>query len=331
MNINFRKIILIIFLLVLVLLLGIGIYFYFSRTQLQELSHGSCLLDNEVVEYRIEKRKDAPSSADVFIKEKDTNKQIFKFRISNIVPDHYYSYEAHRCGIYMVREFNYDYKREKPLPGFKMEVWRYSYDGVGKKIVEENDFRIDPTESYIVLIKSYLGKPDYALVIKDLKTQEDVFVLKYSDLINKYSAPQGYLRLGRWTDDGKYLWGTLFIGAFDTAYYRIEAGNWQAKVFSPPPDMPSGAERTTSFAGYIAYADFPTFFGIDIIAKQEQERFKQEEKEKHLYVYNLFTKEKELLATVADPAWNFKPNWLSDTELQYELPTGEKKIYRINK
>jgi len=44
----------------------------------------------------------------------------------------------------------------------------------------------------------------------------------------------------------------------------------------------------------------------------------------------LFTKEDRLIeSTKEDPIWFYKPEWISENELEYELPSGEKKIYNI--
>ena len=48
-----------------------------------------------------------------------------------------------------------------------------------------------------------------------------------------------------------------------------------------------------------------------------------------LDLHNLFTKERVLLETVSDPGWFYKPQWISDTELQYTMPSGEVKIYKL--
>jgi len=320
-----------VFIVVLIIVLGfVGYYLYSLKNQTKEQNHNLCLADDEQVEYQIEEKKDSPSSAIVYIKEKDSNKQIFKFQIENIIPNHYYPYEAHKCGIYLVREFNYDYIKGKTLPDFRMEVWRYTYNGVGEKLVEESDFRVDSTETYLVLEQSYLGQPDYAIVIKSLKSSnlKDTFVLKYDDLINKYSAPQGNLSLGRWRDNGRYFWGNIFMGAETLAFFRIEVGSWITEVFVVPKEA-STVENISENGEYITYNNGPGWIAIDEDAQRIYEEWRKEGKKVSLFIYNLFTKEKVKLATTDNPEWNFNSQWISDTELQYEMPDGEKRIYKI--
>lgn len=343
-----KKKIIIVLLICLGLLIA-GVYF-FKKPALEKETpkHDICLTDNEIVDYTIDERyakevKIPSVPTTIFIKDKSSGAIHYSFIIDNFFP----LIRVQKCGVYVVRQFaESDYT-------YNDELWRYDYSGEGAKIFTLASFKnkkpegvlygtaftIDSQERYVTLERGYLDQPDYGLVIKDLKTLNDLFVLTHNDIKNinaevvlgilANGIQRGGLDIGRWTNDGKYLWGTMFNGALDTAYYRIEMGTWKTEVFSPPPDLPSGAERATSFAGFVAYADFPTFFGIDVIAKQKQEKFIKEGRVKHLYLYNLRTKEKKLLAGTMDPAQRFNIKWLSDTEFEYEMPGGEKKIYKI--
>ena len=326
----------------LILFIGEGIYFYITKNNKVSLTtHDPCLSDNEIVEYTINEKyskelKIPTVPTTIYIKNRSSGINIYSFSIDNFLP----MIRVQKCGVYVVKKFSEnDYT-------YNDELWRYDYNGIGTKIFTLASFKdkklngisygtaftIDPQEKYISLERSYLGQPDYALVIKDAKTLIDIFVLTLEDIKkNNPNVEAGIVGLGDWTPDSEYLWGTLFDGALDTAYIWVKTGNWKVEVFSPPPDLPSGAERIINFSGYIAYADFPTFFGIDIIAKQEQEKFIKEDRIKHLYLYNLRTKEKKLLATTTAPEKRFNIKWLSDTELQYERPDGEKRVYKIEK
>jgi len=311
-----------------------------KENQTQGTKHGPCLADNEVADYIIDEKyakeiKIPSVPTQILIKDKTSTQTNYSFTIDNFLP----LLRVQKCGIYFVREFNVG------APNYRSELWRYDYAGKGSKlfvlssfedgkpkaITYSSAFVIDAQEKYVGFERSYLGQQDYAFVLKDLKTFKDLFVLTSNDihLINP-KVTLGIIGLGKWSNDSKYLWGTVFDGALDTAYIWIETTTWKTEVYSPPADLPSGAERATSFAGYVAYADFPTFFGIDIIAQQEQEKFKKEGRVKHLYLYNLRTKEKQLLATTTDPVQRFNIKWLSDTELQYTFPSGETKIYTVS-
>ncbi len=328
--------------LICLVLIAVGVYLFKNPVSKKEeiIKHNPCLANNEIIDYTIDERyakeiKIPTIPVTIFIRDRDSNKVKYSFTIDNLTP----LLRIQKCGVYVVREFN------KESPNYRTELWRYDYMGYGtllfplslfkedkvQGISYSSGFTIDPQEKYLGLERSYLGGPDYAFVIKDVKTMVDIFVLTLNDVkkINP-NVQDGLFGLGNWTPDSKYLWGPLFDGALYTAYLWVNTENWKVEVLSPPLDLPSGAERVINFTGYIAYADFPTFFGIDIIAKQEQEKFIKEGRIKHLYLYNLRTKEKKLIADTADPAWQFNIKWLSDTELQYEMPDGEKKIFTIH-
>lgn len=307
-----------------------------------------CLKDNEYADYTVDRRyvknaKIPTVPVTVFIRDRLSNESKNSFEIGDLLP----LLRVERCGVYVTREFN------KGLPNVRDELWRYDYTGKGAEILTlasfkdksiegtyyESAFRVDPQEKYVVLVRGYTGQSDYALVIKDLSNLKDLFVLTLYDLeklapdmaLGSFSTGLnlGDFEIKAWTDDYRYLWGTLFDGARDTAYYRIDMSSWKTEVFPSPVDLPTGAEHVESPIGYLVYADFPTFFGIDVIAQQEQEKFRQDKKLKHLYLYNLRTKEKTLLAAISDPGQHFNPKWFSDTELQYTLPSGEVKTYTI--
>ena len=304
-----------------------------------QITHSVCLSDDEIATYEIEEKEEGGGKAKIFIENKN-NKKIFSFQIDISNSNHYHPIELYKCGVYTIRTFDYDYQKKIPLENYRRELWRYNYNGKGETLItsyakwsfEEilGDFRIDPTEFYVFLIRSCLGQPDYAIVIKDLKTKEDVFVLTLDEILEQYSDVQaGSFGLGIFTPDNKYYWGDIYIGAYETAYYRIEMGTWKIDILSMPPGLPSGAERAWNFAGWLAYADIASFTGMKEFTEQIEEEAKREGKMKNLWVYNLFTEEKIKIASV-DPERRFSPQWLSDTELEYEMPDGEKRIYSTN-
>ncbi|MFQ6083823.1 MAG: hypothetical protein ACE5WD_10755 [Candidatus Aminicenantia bacterium] len=343
MNLVRKNIILIIALLSLVLLLGSSIYFYSLRKQPEEIIHAPCLSDDEFVDYSLDSRYDPSIKIPkvpviIFIRDIKEEKEKFKFEIGDVAPS--LPIEVHKCGVYVIREFNFDYKNFKPLPGFRDELWRFDYSGNGiltetlfKKEGDPSnftrDFRVDPTEAYLALERSYLGNPNYAFVIKDLKTREDVFVLTLDELVKKYSVKPASIGLGKWRDNGRYFWAVLFEAPHINAYIRITTGTWKVDVLPTPEDY-TGAILSSPTGEYIVYDNGPGFIGIDIVAQQIYEEWRREGKKVSLFIYNLFTKEKITLATIDDPEWDFKTKWISGAELEYELPDGEKKIYKIN-
>ncbi|KKS95071.1 MAG: hypothetical protein UV72_C0016G0002 [Candidatus Giovannonibacteria bacterium GW2011_GWB1_43_13] len=350
---NKKKVFIAIAVVVFLVLVGVGAYFYLFKKQKPiqqnqpqtQITHLSCLGDDEYVDYPLDPKYDPSTKLPklpiiISIKDKNTNKERFKFQIEN-VRESYHPLEIHKCGIYVVRQFNYDSKKTEQDPGYKKELWKYNYSGneellllLAEKPKEyisyyNDDFRIDATEFYVFLIKSYLGNDDYSLVVKDLNTKEDVYVLTLKYILEKYSnINPGSFGLGIFAPDNQYFWGDLYVGPYETASYRIKLGTWETDILSSPPNLPSGAERAWNFTGWLAYADITSFTGIDEITKQIEEEAVKEGKMKNLWIYNMFTKETEKITTV-DPSWRFQPQWLSDSELKYLDPQKGEVIYKV--
>lgn len=354
MKINFKSektVILAVLVLLAILLLGIGVYFLINKDKTEEPrepGHELCLADDEFADYPIDEKyakeiRTPKIPLIIFVRDSATNKEKFSFQINDIElrgprP------QLRKCGVYVIRKFNYDPKKTKQDPGYREELWRYGYDGVGENILllAEKDmsgvfraefsgiFQIDPNEKYLVLEKSYLGQDNYALVVKDINTLEDLFTLRLKDILEGHpDIVPGSFGFGVWLENGEYLCGYIFIGIRDTAYGCIKTGTWETEIFSSPTDLLAGVERAITFKSwYLAYADIPSFTGMDIITEQIIEEARKEGRQKNLFVYNLITRQKFKVAA-ADPEWRFNIKWLSDTELEYELPNGEKKVYTI--
>lgn len=345
-----KKSFLIVIVVIFLFLTSIGVYFYLfkkpsqiSSENQQKITHSPCLKENEVADYKIKRGEGRKGIIEISIIDKDTNSKMDLFRIDTPSYNHYHPIELHKCNVYVIRAPIYDYENDKLPPGSAMELWQYSYDGKGKKILilakkdasgifqgdYSYDFRIDPKEIYIALERGYSGRDDYALVIRDFNVQIDSFVLLRQVLFEKYPELLGSFGLEAWTKDGNYFWADLSIAANEIAFLRILRDIWELDALPVPAGTLGGTAFNPEY-GYITYDTGPGWIGIDVIAEQVYDEWRKAGKIIDFYLYNLFTKEKTLLATIDDPSWLFKPNWFSDTELEYELPTGEKKIYKIS-
>jgi len=309
-----------------------------------QTTHGACLSDNETATFNIIGGQTTATSADVIISDKVTGKEKLRFQVDNLFVNHYHLYETHKCSIYIIKEFDFDQKHAKFLPGFRVELWQYKYDGKGVPILTfagkdakgqttvyyEADFRIDFLETLMALIKGYLGDIDnFATIIKELETKKDVFSLKYKNITSKYPDIEGVFDFNGWTRDSHYFWGHIQQGANILAFFRIERDTWKVDIL-PAPEGTLGGTAFNPEYGYITYDTGPGWIGVVEVAEQVYDEWRKAGKKIDFYVYNLFTKEKTLLATIDDPSWSFQQKWISDTELEYELPGGEKKIYKIN-
>ncbi|MBI4837115.1 MAG: hypothetical protein HY813_01760 [Candidatus Portnoybacteria bacterium] len=282
----------------------------------------------------------------IYVRDKDTNEEKFHFQIDN-VRENYYPLEIHKCGVYVIREFNYDPQKVKQGltegPGYKSEFWKYSYDGKGESLLLfheitnqdeyksyfSTDFRVDPREIYVALVRSYSGVSDYALVIRDLNTKTNAFVLLRQALSEKYPKFMGLFGLKQWTKDGSYFWIDLFVAAKVEAFLRFLRDVWKVDVLSVPQETEGGTALNPDL-GYITYDTGPPWVGLDIIQEEIAKEWQGEGKIASFYLYNLFTKDQILLATTIEPFWPFRPQWLSDNELKYSDPEKGEVIYKIH-
>ncbi len=212
-----KRIITIVITLSFILISGFGVYFWSFFKQIpndqssdnqiveQKEIHLPCLSDDEYADYlRVRIGSFVPSAPlTVLIKDKNTENEKIRFNISDVRPSEAWPLNNHmfKCGFYVVRGFNFNLENLKTLPDFRKEIWKYQYNGNGDNILtlsykDENgldrflysdDFRIDETETNIALIKGWYGEPEeHALVIKDLETMEDKYVVTLKELMDRY-------------------------------------------------------------------------------------------------------------------------------------------------
>lgn len=350
-----RKLIIIVILSFLIITFGfLKYYFHLRRIQpeqpekIEEISHNPCLADDEIADfdYNLAQYESTgvklPDNATttIFVKNKNTNEELFRFTINN-VPVHSPSIEIHKCGVYVIRNFDLDEEK-----GFykRKELWYYQYDGSKRMLIGNESrknhlysfsgFRVDPSESFLALDRAYLGHSDHAVVIKKLKTSqlEDILTIKPDDIWQRYPQLNKERNIGvvGWSSDGKYFWGAS-QSQTDTTYFRIninDKNKESLEVFVMPDDaVHHGPPRLDT--GYIWYIYGPPWLGFYELQQEAYKEWKKAGNKKTLFLYNLFTKEKIKLVEVDDPSWNFMPRWLSDTELRYRILPGEIKIYKI--
>lgn len=302
-----------------------------------------CFGGDEIAIYNVkEKEGNDGGVITIEIKNKLSDGLIYSFEIKN-VRINYHPVELHQCNVYMVRMFGYDITKEgNQAPGYKEELWKYNYKGNGKPIILLSekpkefisyfspDFRVDPLEHYIVLLKGYFGSPDYALVVKDLKTLEDAFVLPMTEIEKQNKEIIGNLELDIWTRDGRYFWAATHYGAVSLGFIRIDTQNWTSDIFQAPENV-LGGDALNIENGFITVHPGNVWFGVEEIEQEEKAKRRKEGIGTELYIHNLFTGERSFVNKTDEPLWFFKPKWISENELEYELPTGEKKVYKINK
>lgn len=284
---------------------------------------------------------DGSNTATILVTNKDGSNK--SFSINNLVYSHG-PVEIGRCNIYTIRQFGWNNKTFKPIKGeFTTDIWKYDYTGNGGKLLNLSEWRddqeralvyypylftISPDEKYISLAQGYLGSDKHALVIRDIDKEENVFILPIEKIIENNPERIGTIGLKEWTKDGKYFWIDIFNGANVSAFVRIERDAWSWEMF-PAPENTMGGDRLNYNTGWVTHNTLGIWTGENEISQQIKEQYQKEGKTGVFALYNLFTKQEIVLETATDPTYFFKPKWISDTELEYFMPSGERKVYTI--
>lgn len=312
-------------------------------------SHGPCLADDEYADYPLDpnyisRLQIAKIPLTISIRDRTTKIEKYKFVVNN-VPLSSVQLELHRCGVYVLKEF-------RNSSTWDQELWKYDYSGQGIKLlvffeVENNQivktgpqfdgsFRIGPSEHYLALDRGPIGSSNQATIVKDLSSSSlpDVFSVNSQDILKiapdlsqngRSAEPIG------WSSDGKYLWGISSEPDFSNlVYFRIaNLDKNSLEIFR----LPSDAVHLNGFridTGHLLYTYGPPFTGIVQETQQVDAEWQKEGRITSLFLYNLFTKKKTLIASSPKyPEWNFNAYFLSDNQFQYTPPSGATTTYTI--
>jgi len=336
-----------ILLIILFVIIGAAFCYFFLKiinkgSIIEKTTDGNlCLRDNEIADYKIEKIDEYYGETQIVVKDEKSGTDKFSFGIQNTRLS-VHPIEIHKCGIYLIREFNINYAKSEFLPNFNYTLWKYDYTGNSTKLITlaerkkeqklviyySTEFRISPQEKYLALIRGSLGSSNYALVIKDLNTLQDVFVLPITEIEKQKPEMVQDIEFQTWTKDGRYFWLDTHDGANILGYIRIDSTDWNVDYLLSPKDV-LGGDALNVEKGLITVHPGNIWFGIADMTQQEKNERKSKGIGTELYIENLFTQEKTFVVSTTEPLHYFRPQWLSDTELQYELPSGEKKVYKI--
>lgn len=329
-----------ILIVILILIALVFVCWYFLIYQKLN-KHGTCLGEDEMVEYALDPlaapnlRLPSHPTTTIVIKDTKNVKETFHFVINNI-DSSVGALEVHKCGVYVIRGEDFDsyegYYRKKAF-------WRYKYDGSVDLIISSDEFknyspifRINSSETMISLNRQLVNDlPPDAVVIREIKAEgpKNIKIVSVSNLLQEETdlvEPRD-IGVSGWSSDGRYLWGGS-SSQIDVVYFRIDVNNDDIEIFSMPSDATHHGPPNFN-TGYIAYTYGPPWVGIEEDAQKIYDEWARQGNKNTLFLYNLFTKEKKMIFSTEDSAWNFKERWLSDTELEYYLPDGERKIYLI--
>lgn len=337
---------------VLVLCL-VGSILYVSpiSNDIQKLLTGTrCLKDTEKAVYEI-LEEGRPGKVRVNVVDTVASTTVWSKDFSIPSTSHSRAYLLHRCHFYLHERDGFNPENGEVDPGYFWGLLQHKYfseDG-GKRVVTfaENSsgksqdskvfygttYSISDGENYASLERSTLSKPDYALVIKNIETGADEYILTLAEVLKEHPEAAGSFDVGKWVTrpDGEYLKTVIYDGARELAYIYIKADTWETEIFETPTDLMAGVEGAIPpFAPLLAYTDVIVWAGFAEMTEQLIDEQISSGQKKHLIVANLKTGKKAVIETVPIiKSHRFKMTWLSDTELEYTMPDGTKKTYQV--
>ncbi len=325
---------------VLVFLCGVTFLFFFTDT-FSNMSTPLCLTDEQEAASTTRVIDAYTEIVTVSVYNKKSGSKINSAEYSISPANHYHPFEIQRCHVYLLEGRGFDYKTMKVARDFSKEVRRYDYAGRGETVVllAENktgsgevlfsyDFRVDPSEKYIVLLRGYSGSNDYAIVFRDIESEQTVFELPMEWITENYDGLTGDFGLGKWVEDGAYLWAEIYFGPHTFAFLRIKRDTWEVEVLRTPSNVASGGEEAATPNGLFAYTDLTVWTGIVEVDEQLMEEAEKEGRTNNLFIANLRTGEIRQLEA-GSPRHRYNLEFISDAELKYTLPDGTEKVYRM--
>ncbi len=303
---------------------------------------GGCLLNGENAVFEVENNYSKEYSYVNVSKMGGENAKTPVFREKILQPQHYHPVEAHKCAVYFVQGVNYDpASLGRSLQGFREELVAFDYRG--KKIFSmilaekpdkyvsyySNDFRVNPSETHVALEDNH-DLNNKIFLIKSLGTKNDHFSLPLATIANQNENLVGDIMFLDWTRDGRYFWASLFEAAYVNGWVRVDSNDWSYELYEAPEGVLGGYPLNIA-SGWVPVIPGAFWTGVVELDDEVRQERSASGETADLYLYNVITKTRILVEDTDAPIWRgLKAHWLSDTELEYTMPDGTKKTYRVS-
>lgn len=306
-------------------------------------THGPCVNKNEIVTYTPRRWGVGTTTVAFFVVNQKSGATTTSFVVED-ARSSYHPIELHRCGVYIRRVFDFDWESKYWGTQYRTEFWKYDYRGAGdllflldKKEKSGNDddtfsffyspdFRVSPDERYVALTRGFPGKPDFALILKNLKTLNDDFVFPIKELFENfpdlYSDISFLENSDSWSSDGRYFWASTHDGAIILSFIRIDTQTRKAEIFPAPPDV-LGGDALNPDTGDITRHPGNVWYGVEELRLELEEERRREGIGTELWIHNLVNGRRSLVASTTAPNAYFVPRWISSTTLQYFIPNPD--------
>lgn len=250
---------------------------------------------------------------DVSVKKQKTGQVEFTITLPDVYARHYRPVEYYPGHLYIIRRVH---SSSYGAAGWADELWRYDAQGRGEKLYTGRgiEFRVAPNEQLIAAESDGL-----ILSLLDGLGR----VLREFDLAQLSGREAGEIyadiRLSKWSDDSRVLWGELAIMGRPLLLYRLEADIWQPQRFDVSGLPLFWEDDLNPNTGQLVYSDYPALITIE-----SGEEFEKSGQTVTLFVYDIAAQNNQAIATSNAKA--FRPIWLNDHTIEYDNPQGEGRL-----
>jgi hypothetical protein len=250
---------------------------------------------------------------DVYIQNISTQEEKLFITLDNVNTGNYHVGEYRNGNLYIMRRMGY------PDENWLDELWRYDIQGKGKMLFSKKglDFRVAPNESYAAV--AYQSTEDNANKV--------AFISENGEVVQDINVdPTGnYLENpNKWSDDNNSFWGELKMGPEPKYIFQITISSWSMTSYDVTQLSIGSEYELNANTGKIVYSDYPVFFTVD-----NRQQFLNSGKEVKLYLYDLISKNLQIIATsITKP---FTPKWLDNYTIEYDDPNGGTRIKYASK
>lgn len=243
----------------------------------------------------------------------DGEKEEFIATVDEMYVGHYHNLEYYNGNLYVLKRLGQDGYSER---NWDDQLWVYDSNGKGKKlypskgVIKDLDFRVSPGENFFAV------EHENSLHILDMQGK----------ILGSFE--EGELGTGasammlKWSEKEDVLWGVSFLppGSPKT-FFEIEAKTQTLKKYDVS-DLAFGRDYDINMdERKLAFSLFPPFVDEDSF-----EEYQNEKTENSLFVYDLNSKKKEKIVTSV--AKEFKPEWISENEIEYSDPNIDKRVIK---
>ena len=251
------------------------------------------------------------SKADIYLKDKQTDKETYFTTLTDIYKNHYHNSEYSNGFVYIIHRTGGDSGYQNN-PNWTDELWKYNKQKQGTKLYSNRglDFRVSNDGVFIAIIGS--GSNNVV--------GENLTILNNKGSVLKTFTPKDIgienFQPVEWSSHN--FWFSDSFGPMLQHLVKLNVDDLKFKAFKlstaigPEYDLNPTTEK-------VVFSDYPAMFDVDSANEYEQSG-----KKVTLSIYDLATNKQEQIATSITKM--FKPIWIDENTVEYENPSGMGRV-----